>query len=400
MPIQRSSVFKSQVPGGATIASNYTSTAVDSPDKVDTTTNEQLATNTSAAHGPSAVGQWGQIGGKINKLQSLGDAMLQVNSSRPLQVATTKIEHSEEDSAEDVESGGHLKQHDADHIVSAQHAEMTKLKQELAAAQLEVTRLLRWQEAEAKAKTKQLLALVEERKRDAQTHHVVQTEDKEVEDICRNASAEFHKAQVVALQGQLNEVRDELNSAIVKSEMQAMDHEQEMKRVKWEHELERNRLQWDHEQETDRFAWDHKQTMMRVMPTAQKTQKELEQVTARLLDSQEDMRTLQAKLEGSERQHKLEIVRCQVRMMELTKEHDDEREQWEEKFSTHGVDACVSPTKSAVCNICMDKAVKLVFPCGHAKCTECASRLVGLDQGCPDCRAPLGQPQLLFLSVG
>merc|ERR1712094_136754 len=118
-----------------------------------------------------------------------------------------------------------------------------------------------------------------------------------------------------------------------------------------------------------------------------------------LLDSQEDMRALQAKMESNERQHKLEIARCQVRMMELTKEHDEECEQWEERMTSQD-DACVSPTKSAVCNICMDKAVKMFFPCGHAKCTECASRLVGLDQGCPECRAPLGQPQLLFLSVG
>jgi len=291
-------------------------------------------------------------------------------------------------------------------VVSAQFADLSLFKEELASANMELqaqkleVACLRRSEAEAKARTQQLLVIVEELRNEAPSRQAQsQVQSPRIREQVDGMCAEFHKDQIVTLQGQLNEVRDELNSAIVKTEMQAMDHEQEMKRVKWEHELERNRLQWDHEQETDRLAWDHKQTMMRVMPTAQKMQKELENVTARLLDSQEDMRALQATTEATERKHKLEIAKWQVRVMELTKEHDEEREQWEEKLECQECTP-VSPTKSALCNICMDKAVKMVFPCGHAKCQECASRLVGLDQGCPDCRAPLGQPQLLFLSVG
>lgn len=134
-------------------------------------------------------------------------------------------------------------------------------------------------------------------------------------------------------------------------------------------------------------------------PTAQKAQRELEQVTQRLLDSQEDVRTQTAQMQAAERLHKLEVSKWQVRVMELTQEHDEERDKWEARLDLEEKE-CASPVKSARCNICMDKGVTMVFPCGHAKCAECASRLVGLGQGCPDCRAPLGQPQMLFLGVG
>ena len=131
---------------------------------------------------------------------------------------------------------------------------------------------------------------------------------------------------------------------------------------------------------------------MRVMPPVEKLQKELEQVTARLLDAQEDGRAMQAKFEAIERAHKLDKSKLQQRVVEIAEELEKDKERFRSPPS--------SPTKSTQCNICMDQAVKMVFPCGHAKCADCASRLVGMDQGCPDCRAPLGPPQMLFLSVG
>merc|ERR1711871_57189 len=151
----------------------------------------------------------------------------------------------------------------------------------------------------------------------------LQSHSNEVQGMC----AEYHKEQLVTIQGQLNEVRDELNSAIVKLKMQALDHQQEIKCIKWEHELERNRLQWDQDQERDRLAWDHKQELMRVMPTAQKLQKELEQVTARLLDAQEDNRAMQAKFDAIERGHKLDKAKLQQRVVEIAEELEKEKDE-------------------------------------------------------------------------
>jgi len=210
--------------------------------------------------------------------------------------------------------------------------------------------------------------------------------------------AEYHKGQLVNLQGQLNDVRDELNSAIVKLKMQALDYEQEKKALIWEHELAQNRVQWDHEQERDRMEWKHKQELMQLLPTTKKLQKELESVTARLLDCQEDKRLLQAQLEATDRTLRLDKAKLHVQLMELTKTYHTEKEEWEALQIEEQL--CDSPMKSTTCNVCMDKTVDMVFRCGHAKCSECASRLIGLGQGCPDCRAPLGSPQLLFLSVG
>merc|ERR1711871_1736673 len=195
----------------------------------------------------------------------------------------------------------------------------------------------------------------------------LQSHSNEVQGMC----AEYHKEQLVTIQGQLNEVRDELNSAIVKLKMQALDHQQEIKCIKWEHELERNRLQWDQDQERDRLAWDHKQELMRLMPTAQKLQKELEQVTARLLDSQEDKRAIEAKLEATDRNLRMEKARLHVELMELNKTYQSEKEEWEASLESQEAAPC-SPMKSTTCNICMDKSVNMVFPCGHAKCSECA----------------------------
>jgi len=158
--------------------------------------------------------------------------------------------------------------------------------------------------------------------------------------------------EVLALQAQLNEVRDERDELKNKIHMQTLDHQQEMKCIKWEHELENNRLKWDHEQETDRIAWDHKQTMMRVMPTAQKLQSELEQVTARLLDAQEDTRALQAKFETNERSHKAETRKLQTRVMDLLQEIEQGKERQEQEA------LCDSPNKNATCRqLCSSSGV-------------------------------------------
>ena len=199
----------------------------------------------------------------------------------------------------------------------------------------------------------------------------------------------FHREEVINLQQQLNGVNDELNRARTEIHMKELDHQQEIKKLQWEHECERNRLKWDQEQEADRMSWDHKQTLMQLKPTAQKLQKELEEVTARLLDSQEDNRALQAKYEAEHRAQKLEQAKLQLQVMEMAQQIDDKKNE-----------PPASPNKTTMCGICMDQNVSIVYPCGHAKCTDCANKLVAMGQGCPECRAPLTNPVMLFLNVG
>ena len=131
--------------------------------------------------------------------------------------------------------------------------ELIMLRKDLAATKSEVASAtakmseMSAQEVETKSRTQDLVKrLSETREEAAKQSKEERSRNEEVEGMC----AEYHKGQVVALQGQLNEARDELSSAIVKLKMQALDHEQEVKLIKWEHELECNRLHWDHEQVT------------------------------------------------------------------------------------------------------------------------------------------------------
>ena len=108
---------------------------------------------------------------------------------------------------------------------------------------------------------------------------------------------------------------------------------------------------------------------------------------------QEDNRTLQASFDAMECAHKVEISKLHTRLAELEQAGTTAQESKEA--------ACESPNKtSAVCSVCMDKSVKIVFPCGHAKCADCANELVGRGLGCPECRAPMTNPMMLFLNVG
>ena len=203
--------------------------------------------------------------------------------------------------------------------------------------------------------------------------------------------SEFHRDEVINLRQQLHAANDELNRIRTEGHMKELDQQQEIKKLQWEQECERNRLKWDQEQEADRMSWDHRQTLMQLKPTAQKLQKELEEVTARLLDAQEDNRALQAKFEADHRVQKLDQAKLQLRVMEMAQEIDEKKAEEPPP---------ASPNKSTMCGICMDQNVSLVYPCGHAKCTDCANKLVGMGQGCPECRAPLTNPVMLFLNVG
>eukprot|EP00656_Telonema_subtile_P017565 TRINITY_DN1943_c0_g2_i2.p1 TRINITY_DN1943_c0_g2~~TRINITY_DN1943_c0_g2_i2.p1 ORF type:complete len:290 (-),score=80.38 TRINITY_DN1943_c0_g2_i2:265-1134(-) len=56
-----------------------------------------------------------------------------------------------------------------------------------------------------------------------------------------------------------------------------------------------------------------------------------------------------------------------------------------------------SDSRSALlCSVCYAKPFVWVFPCGHAKCDDCGTRLVQEARGCPECRAPLADPRRLF----
>lgn len=56
-----------------------------------------------------------------------------------------------------------------------------------------------------------------------------------------------------------------------------------------------------------------------------------------------------------------------------------------------------SDSRSALlCSVCFSKPFVWVFPCGHAKCDDCGTRLLSERRECPECRAPLEDPRRLF----
>lgn len=420
-----------------------------------------IASSASSSSGDTGQqsAEWGQIRGKIGKLQALGDEMAMVaatlepttsstsstaaqsssSSSRsneesqlPSLIAAPRRRRAEEERmppasaaaartrtmsppaatagwepnrmsvevrARDIlinQMEGEMKQRDG--ILRAQQADLAVLIEELAWSKAEVA-AMKSREAEAERRAHEVVRALGEVRQEAERGHAGVGDgsgtvpSEEVDEMC----AEYHKKQVVALGRQLQEVRGQLDAATAKSKMATLDHQQEIKCIKWAHELETNRLKWDYQQETERLTWDHKQTVSRLTPTAQKLQKEVEDVTARLLDSQENTRLIKAQMEVETRNHHLKYAKLRLQFMEASNKFDDEREAWESKLAAE--ESCPSPKKTTICNICMDKEVKMVFPCGHTKCMDCASKLVGLQQDCPDCRAPLGEPHMLFFSV-
>eukprot|EP00658_Telonema_sp_P-2_P038301 TRINITY_DN2750_c0_g1_i1.p1 TRINITY_DN2750_c0_g1~~TRINITY_DN2750_c0_g1_i1.p1 ORF type:complete len:314 (-),score=67.35 TRINITY_DN2750_c0_g1_i1:384-1325(-) len=68
-----------------------------------------------------------------------------------------------------------------------------------------------------------------------------------------------------------------------------------------------------------------------------------------------------------------------------------------EKQMAHLESELHSDTRSSLmCSVCYSKPFVYVFQCGHAKCDECANRLLNESRGCPECREPLEDPRRLF----
>eukprot|EP00656_Telonema_subtile_P040914 TRINITY_DN45_c0_g1_i3.p2 TRINITY_DN45_c0_g1~~TRINITY_DN45_c0_g1_i3.p2 ORF type:complete len:252 (-),score=77.13 TRINITY_DN45_c0_g1_i3:438-1193(-) len=196
--------------------------------------------------------------------------------------------------------------------------------------------------------------------------------------------------QIEAMRQQLVASKNELSQLGMKLRMSTLDQEQEVRKLQCEHQLELGRVQWEHEQAVNALQWQHKQAVGALSPDRDRLKAELENVTHRLIASQDEQRQLRAELNQSRTKNNLQLT--------LAKEHYHEqiqKMQAQQEEHTPG-----SPMGGCRCNVCMDNSVSMVFGCGHAKCSDCANRLIGLGRGCPDCRAPLDEPRLLFLSVG
>merc|ERR1711865_32254 len=191
------------------------------------------------------------------------------------------------------------------------------------------------------------------------------------------------------LRQQLQVAAAQISKAAVEASLAQMKHEQELRKEQWDHELEVSRMKWEHQEATSSQDWQHKQALKRVSPECPRLREQLQEATSRLLKMQDENRQL--------KQQQQQLTARSLSQLEACKER------YEQQISLLQCASDTppgSPSSGCRCNICMDATVTCVFRCGHAKCAECASRLVGLGQGCPDCRAPLDEPRMIYLNVG
>jgi len=205
-----------------------------------------------------------------------------------------------------------------------------------------------------------------------------------------NQSRELSRLE--SLRGELHSTQDALTQAQIQIRMMTLDHEQELRKVQFEHDMACNRMTWEHEERTNSQEYAYQQTIKAISPECERLQKELEGCTARLIQLQDDKRELAKAVVQQKAINQAELT--------LAREHYNHVLQ-KVQDSIKSSESAASPVDTSCrCNVCMDAPVSRVFACGHAKCSDCADRLIGLGRGCPDCRAPLDEPRLLFLNVG